>query len=116
MTKDWRTVGAESLRGARLQRRQWQQWSENWDRDHCSGCNVKFASFAGPDVIHEGYTICSDYVHGAGYDWLCPQCFADLKDEMGWTEAPPEAGPIVRTSTADDEIFSYPGGQLVRKG
>jgi hypothetical protein len=26
-----------------------------------------------------------DYRLGAGYEWVCRQCFDDLKDDLGWT-------------------------------
>ena len=87
---DWRVENAESLRGARLQRLKYRAWSEQWDHDHCAACMAKFAEFEAPDVQHEGYATCSDFVRGAEYEWICLECFAELKDEMGWVEAAPE--------------------------
>jgi hypothetical protein len=103
MNEDWRMSGARSLRGARLQRRQWQQWSGEWDHDHCSACGAKFGSAAAPDILHEGYTTCGDFVHGAGYEWICPTCFSDLKAAMGWVDVPPEDGPIARRKAPPDK-------------
>jgi len=34
------------------------------------------------DALHEGYATGSDYKLGARYEWLCEQCFSDLKDEL----------------------------------
>jgi len=31
-----------------------------------------------PDVLTEGYATEDNY------RWVCPQCFRDLKEEMGW--------------------------------
>ena len=36
-------------------------------------------------MLHEGFTTGDDYVHGARYEWICDECFAKLKDELGWT-------------------------------
>jgi hypothetical protein len=84
---DWRVENAKLLRGLRLHRRPYKKWSESWDHDHCAACMAKFAEFNGPDIQHEGYATGDDYRKGAGYEWVCLSCFADLKDEMGWTEA-----------------------------
>jgi len=107
MSEDWRSVGARFLRGTRLQRRQWRQWSAQWDHDHCSGCNAEFSNSTAPDILHEGYTTCSDFVHGAGYEWLCPECFSDLKDTMGWIEVPPEPGPITRQARGPADAGNF---------
>jgi hypothetical protein len=37
---------------------------------------------SGTDVLTEGYATEDNY------RWICPSCFRDLKDEMGWTLAP----------------------------
>lgn len=83
--KQWRIDNARHLRGVRLQFRSYTRWSESWDHDHCAACWATFAEFEGPDIQHEGYATCDDYPKGAQYDWVCPTCFADLKDEMQWT-------------------------------
>jgi transposase-like protein len=36
---------------------------------------------SGPDFLTEGYAT------EGNYRWICPKCFRDLKDEMGWTLA-----------------------------
>jgi hypothetical protein len=84
---DWRVDNARTLRGLMLRRSQYRQPSERWDHDHCAACWAKFAESGGPGTLHEGYTTCGDYKHGAGYDWVCARCFAELKEEMGWSEA-----------------------------
>jgi len=60
----------------------------NWDHDHCVACWAKFAEFedSKEPIKHEGYTTCSDYRHGAEYDWVCLQCFADFMVAMEWRQ------------------------------
>jgi len=48
---------------------------------------VGFAEFEGADIQHEGYATCDDYPKGACYEWVCSDCFKDLKEEMKWTGA-----------------------------
>ena len=84
---DWRAENAEHLKGLTLHRQKYTQWSESWDHDHCSGCWAKFAEFDGPDILHEGFATGDDYERGARYEWVCPECFFELKTEMGWKEA-----------------------------
>lgn len=83
--KDWRIDLAKRLEGVRLQFLQYQPPTKDWDHDHCAACMAKFADTAEPDVLHEGYTTCEDYRHAAKYEWICKDCFAELKDEMRWT-------------------------------
>jgi hypothetical protein len=85
--KQWRIENAQPLRGARLQFRRYARPSETWDHEHCAGCWAKFAEFDAQDIQHEGYTTCEDYKYGAGYEWVCRECFDDLKDDMHWTLA-----------------------------
>jgi hypothetical protein len=83
--KQWRIDNAEHLKGVRLRYRQYTQWSESWDHDHCVGCWAKFAVFDGPGIQHDGYATGDDDPRGAGYDWICKTCFADLKNDLQWT-------------------------------
>ena len=79
------------MRGQRWQRKPYRQWSATWDHDHCAGCWAKFMvaknSHGDEEILHEGFAVGSDYLHGAEYEWVCPECFALFKDDMGWTEA-----------------------------
>ena len=83
--KQWRIDNARLLKGVRLQFRRYTRWNETWDHDHCAACWATFAEYDGPDFQHEGYATCDDYPRGACYDWICQSCFADLKEDMGWT-------------------------------
>jgi hypothetical protein len=84
-SKQWRIDNANHLKDARLQFRRYTRWSESWDHDHCAACWAKFAEFTGPEIQHEGYATCDDYKFGAGYEWVCAECFNDLKGDLGWT-------------------------------
>ena len=77
---DWRIDNAQHTRGATLHFKKYVRWSEAWDHDHCEGCWAKFME-SGPDFLTEGYA------KEGNYRWICPKCFRDLKDEMGWTLA-----------------------------
>jgi hypothetical protein len=94
MSSDWRADNAEHLRGVKFRKRQWIQPSACWDHDHCSGCWAKFAAFEGADILHEGYTTCSDYDGGGGYFWVCPECFSELQAELGWFDVSAEEPPL----------------------
>jgi hypothetical protein len=68
------------MRGAILCLKKWTPYSEEWDHDHCEYCWAKFME-SGKDVLTEGYATEDDY------QWVCSECFRDLRDEMGWTLA-----------------------------
>jgi hypothetical protein len=95
----WRLDFAKHLQGVTLQYQKYNRWSESWDHDHCAACWVEFAEFNGPDIQHEGYATCEDYKHGARYEWVCRECFEDLREFMGWKltegsdQLQPEASP-----------------------
>ena len=37
-----------------------------------------------PDALHEGYTTGKDFPRGEEYEWVCPTCFTELADVLGW--------------------------------
>lgn len=85
---DWRVDNARKTRGFAFTWRSYVAPREDWDHDHCEGCNAKFAEFDGPGILHEGYASDARYKDRLGYfDWVCADCFRDLKDEMGWTQS-----------------------------
>ncbi len=85
--KQWRIDTGRHIEGALLQRRTYEAPSEEWDHDHCACCWAKLAELDGAEIQHQGYTTTDAYIHGAGYDWVCDQCFSDLKEDMGWRVA-----------------------------
>jgi hypothetical protein len=86
MTDDWRLDNVKGLRGLRFRLKKYRRYSETWDHDHCAACMATFAEIDGPDIVHEGYATCEDYVHGPEYDWICPTCFTELREIMNWSE------------------------------
>jgi hypothetical protein len=82
---DWRIDGLKWTRGATVRFSSYLRPSERWDHDHCEGCWTKFMETASPDVLVEGYVTEDDR-------WICPECFHDLKDEMGWKLVQRESG------------------------
>ena len=83
--QDWRFDLAKHLRGQKLVRKKYSLYSVTWDHDHCAACSAKFTDQDGPDHLHEGYATGPGYPKGEDYEWVCLQCFEDLKDDMGWT-------------------------------
>jgi hypothetical protein len=75
---DWRIENVKFTRGAVLFFRKYARYSDVWDHDHCEGCVATFMESGGPDTLQEGY--CTE----DKCRWICPNCFNDLKDEMGW--------------------------------
>jgi hypothetical protein len=82
----WRIDNAKRLQGLQLHLRRYRAWSKAWDHDHCTACWARFTECEGSDGQTEGYATGSDYPKGAGYEWVCRQCFTDLKTEMEWRE------------------------------
>jgi hypothetical protein len=82
--KQWRIDSARHLKGVSFIFRRYAPWSESWDHDHCAACGAKFAVFEAPDILHEGFATSDAFANGAAYEWVCPTCFADLKDTMQW--------------------------------
>ena len=91
MEGDWRLGANERLfRGALFVRKTYSQWSAEWDHDHCSFCWSDFAE-AGTapdraDAFHEGYSTPGPPADPKDdYYWVCPPCFDDFRDYLGWT-------------------------------
>jgi hypothetical protein len=74
----WRIDNAKWTRDATLEFRKYSRPSETWDHDHCAACWAKFMELPAPDVLDQGY------VTTDGDRWICPNCFQELKDAMGW--------------------------------
>jgi len=90
MKMDWRYEHLQTqpyLRGVRLQLMKYRAYRPGWEHDHCVGCWAKFAEHDDPvePIEHEGYTTTGEYKHGAQYEWVCPRCFSDFREAMGWT-------------------------------
>ena len=83
-SEDWRLTTARDLAGVTLRWAGWHRPSQEWDHDHCAGCFVKFMEEDFPDVLHEGWTTRDDWPWGPEAEWVCPECFEDLKPILGW--------------------------------
>jgi hypothetical protein len=91
VTKDWRLRHLETqpyLRGVAFIRKPYKAYSPGWGHDHCVACWVTLAEpgIKGADIIHEGYATTADFVRGADYDWVCPECFELFREPMLWKE------------------------------
>ena len=89
----WRIHFAGALAGATLYRRRWSQPTATWGHDHCEACWAKFSDYDAPGILREGYTTGVPLPSQAGYAWVCPKCFDDLKPAMGWKAADDPAAP-----------------------
>jgi hypothetical protein len=78
---DWRIDFAKGLKGYSFRWKRYYRWSEEWDHDHCAACAATFALGYG---LEEGFAVTEEYPHGADYDWVCKECFDDLREIMGW--------------------------------
>jgi hypothetical protein len=84
MEKNWRLESVAHLASQPLRRKKWTRWSREWDHNHCEYCGAKFAEFEGEDILKEGFASTEAHPRGENYHWVCINCFADLKDLIGW--------------------------------
>ena len=61
--------------------------SPTWDHEHCVFCDRVIAepSASRQGVLHEAWT--TNFVHpegDAGYEWVCPSCFEQLRETFAW--------------------------------
>ena len=75
---DWRRLGQERyLKNKVVTFGKYTPPRPDWDHDHCEFCMAKFSLF--PGDLTQGYATTDEY------RWICAECFADFKDEFGWT-------------------------------
>lgn len=83
-SNDWRRTGQERLlTGATFRRQSYHPPRQTWDHEHCKFCWAKFMAEGAsddPSVLAEGYVTEGDH-------WVCERCFADFRQEFGWTVA-----------------------------
>jgi hypothetical protein len=73
--RDWRlSFQSEHLRSD--VQKSWTQTRPDREHDHCAFCWAKIGPESMPDVLHQGFSTADEY------DWVCPKCFADFKDEL----------------------------------
>ena len=75
---DWRIDNAKWTRGAVLKLKKYTRPRQDWDHDHCEACWAKFMESGSAETLTEGYVT-------EDGRWVCPSCFLELREEMGWT-------------------------------
>jgi ribosomal protein S18 acetylase RimI-like enzyme len=90
-TPDWRLNNARALKGMSLIRHAFHPYERTWDHENCSGCWAKFMEEGRPDVLNEGYSTYTEY------DWVCGNCFEELRGAMQWKLAPPRMAQLLTT-------------------
>jgi hypothetical protein len=76
---DWRYDNAKKHDGAVVSWCLYKSPRADWDHDHCIGCWRKFAEASDPpEILDAGYKTEDD-------EWVCPECFSDLRDQLHWT-------------------------------
>ncbi|HYG98043.1 MAG TPA: class I SAM-dependent methyltransferase [Terriglobales bacterium] len=83
---DWRIANVERLRGETFVKKPYLAPSPEWDHDHCSACWKRFSEGEDPGVEHIGYATTESYRYGADYEWVCIECFDDLRQALRWSE------------------------------
>ena len=68
--------------GTKFRRQAYRAHSRDWTHDHCVGCGVTFAEYAGPGYLHEGFVAITAE---AEEEWACPDCFETISGSFGWT-------------------------------
>ncbi|HET9802681.1 MAG TPA: hypothetical protein VFP96_05555, partial [Candidatus Acidoferrum sp.] len=53
--------------------------NQTWEHEHCVGCWAKFMENGPTEALLAGYVTVD------GDNWICPNCFDELHDEMDWT-------------------------------
>jgi len=74
------------LQGAELDLRDYTPYSESWEHDHCEFCQRKFMAPGGgdPGARTRGYATTEAHERGAGYYWVCEDCFRDFAEQFEW--------------------------------
>jgi hypothetical protein len=109
---DWRYENVKHLQGAVFRYAKYKAPTIDWDHDHCNGCWAKFAEFDDTDILHEGYVSAKPYeptpepefitqarqkgkhpisqpvLDGFTLQWLCPGCFDDFREVLGFRLEP----------------------------
>ncbi len=80
---DWRLMGQESyLQSRHLVLQQWRPYREGWDHDHCASCQRHISL---PLATDDEDALDRGYATDDGYHWICESCFADFREQLGWT-------------------------------
>ena len=85
---EWKIDVGKRLKGQPLRFKTYSYLGPMGDHAHCTTCWAKLAEYDGPDILHEGYATTDSYSLGADYDWVCTECFDELKDDLDWRAVP----------------------------
>ena len=98
---DWRLQGQEAyLSGLEWEKRDYFQYREGWDHDHCEFCGIKLAVGAKYDgSIAHGYTA------REGYYCVCEQCFSDFKERFKWKALSVKGVGTLKGSVTDNNDY-----------
>ncbi len=91
--EDWRINNARSITGCTLLRRHFRA-SQGQPVEHCVGCWAKFSEKGGSDMLDEGYCTYSEY------DWVCGNCYEELRRPMQWKLAPARIAQLLTNGGA----------------
>ena len=64
--------------GAKLLRKPYYRWSDDWDHDHCVFCSATL-SLDEPGALTEGYADQDDPKFGDDYNWICVPCLEERR-------------------------------------
>jgi hypothetical protein len=59
----------------------WTPYREHWDHDHCAFCAAEISDRPVDD--HTEYNA-AWVTEDNNYDWICPVCFVDFREQFGW--------------------------------
>ena len=112
LRENWRYTNIKRLEKATFRFATYTAPSPDWDHDHCCGCWAKFANFDGPEILHRGYLTAipskkmpkpefimqceaqgmtclpQPVIDGDRLYWVCPDCFEDFRDLLGFELVP----------------------------
>lgn len=76
------------LRDAEWRWEQYRRPTSSWDHEHCLICFRRIAEtdYGDPEALQWAYThrYSQEPDGSGGYEWLCPDCFAQFREVMRW--------------------------------
>lgn len=87
----------ERFRGAIFVRRIYAPSSPEWEHEHCELCGAEIVERGShwdtADAVYEGYsTPGPTEAPMEDWYWVCPSCFEDFRERLGWTLRGPRDG------------------------
>lgn len=91
---DQRLNQARWIRGCSLVCREYRS-RPDWKDDHCTACWAQFSETPGSSILSEGF---ATYTR---WDWLCGNCFEELREPLNLRLAPATLANQLSTGTLD---------------